>query len=1131
MATTGSSQVAELLQMVLRDLASSDNVIRSKAEDTLNKDWILGQPNALFSSLVQIIQSSPDVHLRSFATILFRRIAFRMSPQINGGGDMMLWMNLNKEVVERAKHTLLTALTQELVVVVVHKLCDTIAEVARYVWTIDNDWPELFQCMAACLQSERSAQRAAVFRIFAAVPAVPVSQSVDAVKPILVQGLQDTDASVRLAALQAGVAYLMESDAQVAQQCQDLLPMMLSTLEPLVHSQDETQLVEAFSSLTELAEQYPKPFRPVMANLLTFCVQISGNTDLEDSTRQGALEMLLTLAESSASAVRKTPSFCETVVPTAMAMLAEMDEDEDDKTWYTVENLGNDDEEADSNSALGEQAMDRLARALGGKYMFQPSFQLIPQYLQSPNWPKRHAGLMAISAIGEGCGRTMEKELGNILQLVVPFFSDSHDRVRYAACNCIGQLSTDFPDTVQPRYHELVLSHLIPVLQNSNSPRVQAHAAAALVNFCEQATQATLQPYLDTLLTNLLTLLNSSLRYVQEQALTTIATVADSAEDKFVKYYPTIMPMLFNVMRQASQREYRMLRGKAMECATLIALAVGKETMGPQANELAEILRTVQTTVTESDDPQVSYLLAAWTRMCKVMEDDFAPYLPVVMPPLLRSAAIKPDFAVLDLDDDAEGQYSSEDGWEFVTYNGKQIGMRTSFMEEKCTAVEMLICYARELGARFQPYADEVLNIVVPLLRFHFHEGVKTAAAHALPQVLGSVYQHAQLVRQQDPAQAPASEQYVQNAWGIVCGKLVNAILDEADMFAVSELLNSFNDCMGVFRRGMTATSGPNPPALRVPADQMDKVINVTLSQCRAYCKRVQERQEENGGQEDYDPEDEFALSEDEANDEALLTEIGETIHHLFLSQGSDFLPYFDRLLPMVLSFLQDAQSSTSQQWAICVFDNMIEFTGPASWSYQQHFAQALVQGATSAHNEVRQAAIYGLGVTAQFGGPQYAELCAHVAPILVNLINAHDSKELKNVFVRDNAISALGKICRFNASQVDMANVLPFWYSVLPVTNDEEECPPMFEYLLELLEQCHPVVMGGPNLQTPAEPAATRLVQIFTDFFISGTKLEEPLNARVIQTFQACLGVSPADVKNKAMALLTEHDVQLGAN
>ena len=220
--------------------------------------------------------------------------------------------------------------------------------------------------------------------------------------------------------------------------------------------------------------------------------------------------------------------------------------------------------------------MDRLANKLGGPTLLPPTFNWLPRMLQSASWRDRHAALMAISAISEGCRESMEGELDQVLALVIPALRDPHSRVRWAGCNALGQMSTDFNGTMQNKYHQIVLTNIIPVLE-APEPRVQAHAAAALVNFCEEAEKSTLEPYLDDLLSRLLNLLSNEKRFVMEQALSTIATIADSAETAFAKYYDTLMPLLFTVLRGEQSKDFRLLRAKAMECATLIGISTHRD--------------------------------------------------------------------------------------------------------------------------------------------------------------------------------------------------------------------------------------------------------------------------------------------------------------------------------------------------------------------------------------------------------------------------------------------------------------------------------------------------------------------------------------------------------------------------
>ena len=61
-------------------------------------------------------------------------------------------------------------------------------------------------------------------------------------------------------------------------------------------------------------------------------------------------------------------------------------------------------------------------------------------------------------------------------------------------------------------------------------PHLQAHACAATVNFAEGVDEELLAPYLDTLITKLLVLLQHGKKLVQEGALTSLASIADSSK-------------------------------------------------------------------------------------------------------------------------------------------------------------------------------------------------------------------------------------------------------------------------------------------------------------------------------------------------------------------------------------------------------------------------------------------------------------------------------------------------------------------------------------------------------------------------------------------------------------------------
>jgi importin-5 len=54
-----------------------------------------------------------------------------------------------------------------------------------------------------------------------------------------------------------------------------------------------------------------------------------------------------------------------------------------------------------------EQALDRLACAVGGKAVLPAAFQHIPGMLASHDWKLRYAGLMAIASVAEGTSKVI----------------------------------------------------------------------------------------------------------------------------------------------------------------------------------------------------------------------------------------------------------------------------------------------------------------------------------------------------------------------------------------------------------------------------------------------------------------------------------------------------------------------------------------------------------------------------------------------------------------------------------------------------------------------------------------------------------------------------------------------------
>ncbi|KAL1952456.1 hypothetical protein VTO42DRAFT_5376 [Malbranchea cinnamomea] len=1026
-------EVHSALSQLLLALSSADNVVRSQAEEQLNNDWVLNRRDVLLMGLAEQLQGAEDVSTRSFAAVLFRRISARMIKDPNSTETKELFFTLLPEQRLAIREKLLQALNSESVTAVRNKIGDAIAEIAGQYAEHGDVWPELLGVLFQASQSPDAGHRESAFRIFSATPGIIEKQHGDIVSGVFSKGFQDSNISVRISAMEAFSSFFRSISRSAYSKYFGLVPDLLNILPPLKCPEEDEELSKAFVALIELAELCTKMFRPVFNSLVKFSISVVADKELSDQARQNALELMATFADNAPSMCKKDPTYAAEMVTQCLNLMTDVGLDDDDAAiWSATEDL--DAEESDTNHVAGEQCMDRLANKLRGEVILPVTFSWIPKMMSSSSWRDRHAALMAISAISEGCRDMMVGELDKVLAIVVPALQDSHPRVKFAGCNALGQMSTDFAGDMQEKFHSVVLGNLIPTLSADN-PRVQAHAAAALVNFCEEAEPAILEPYLGDLLRNLLQLLQSPKRYVQEQALSTISTIADSTEASFGKYYDSLMPLLFNVLRDEQSKEYQLLRAKAMECATLIALAVGKERMGQDALTLVQLLGHIQETIVDPDDPKASYLLHCWGRMCRVLGQDFVPYLPAVMPPLLQVASAKADVQILDNDAQIR-EIEQDDNWELLPLKDKVIGIRTSALEDKNTAIELITIYAQVLDAAFEPFVIQTLdNIAIPSLAFFFHDPVRVSAAKLIPRLLNSYKK----------AHGDRSPEFMQ-IWSRTADKVIEILAAEPAIDTLAEMFQCFYESVEV--------AGKNC----LTPQHMEAFIDSSRSTLEDYNKRVKKRLDERGDEGDEDDALSYELEVEE--DQNLLSDMNKAFHTVFKNQGASFLPAWERLLPFFDSFAA-SQDATQRQWALCIMDDVLEFCGESSWNYKDHMIQPLIAGMQDENPSNRQAAAYGVGVVAQKGGPAWSEFVAASIPYLFQITRHPRGRTDEHVFATENGSASIAKILHFNPSKVqNPQEVVENWVDTLPVVNDEEAAPYAYSFLAELIDRRNPAVI-----------------------------------------------------------------------
>ena len=387
-------------ETLLSHLMSSSNEQRSQAELVFNL-CKQTDPDSLSLKLAHLLQFSPQPEARAMAAVLLRKQLTR--------DDSYLWPRLNPSSQSSLKSILLSCIQREDSKSISKKLCDTVSELASGILP-DNGWPELLPFMFQCVSSDSPKLQESAFLIFAQLSHYIGDTLVPHIKHlhgVFLQCLTSTTSStdVKIAALNAVISFIQcLSNSADRDRFQDLLPPMMRTLMEALNNGQEATAQEALELLIELAGTEPRFLRRQLVDVVGSMLQIAEAESLDEGTRHLAIEFVITLAEARERApgmMRKMPQFISRLFAILMKLLLDI---EDDPAWHAAENEDEDAGET-SNYSVGQECLDRLAISLGGNTIVPVASELFPAYLATPEWQNRHAALIAMAQIAEGCSK------------------------------------------------------------------------------------------------------------------------------------------------------------------------------------------------------------------------------------------------------------------------------------------------------------------------------------------------------------------------------------------------------------------------------------------------------------------------------------------------------------------------------------------------------------------------------------------------------------------------------------------------------------------------------------------------------------------------------------------------------
>lgn len=518
------------------------------------------------------------------------------------------------------------------------------------------------------------------------------------------------------------------------------------------------------------------------------------------------------------------------------------------------------------------------------------------------------------------------------------------------------------------------------------------------------------------------------------------------------------------------------------------------------------------------DDPQINYLHQACGRICRALKKEFVPYLPSLLPGLLHSVAATPD---MKLADDADADDADFEGMETVQVGEHIMGIKTSALEEKATACHMLVVYLEELEDGFFPYLEQVGKELKALLTFWYHEDVRSSAMSAMPLMCRSA---AAFVRNN-----AADPSIVQQVLNFAFPALVQTLLLEAEVPMQAQCVRAVGRC-AVEVGGSCLSS-----------EQLAEATKGIKQLLEDSHERLASIVGDDGydDEEDEQDEDDSRHAEDEEAIEAeedLMEQIIYTVGKLLETQGETFTLGLDEILEWFISKFENAAHISQKRLAMAMLDDVMEamekFPGAAQ-NYVGRFLPHMLLGAMSTDMELRQAALFGLGLCAQHGGAGFVPYRSEVVQTLMHVLGAPDARNKVKESGTDNAAASLGKIAQYQphpapndpVGTASLEELYSAWLTYLPLRADMQESVLVNKQLANLVESNSVPLLGQQNSNLPrimaifAEVLETELVEDSTTTRIQAI-LQRAQAAAAVELEGACRAISADGVAKLQRAI-----------
>ncbi|KAI6167404.1 ARM repeat-containing protein [Pisolithus thermaeus] len=972
------------LHALLVQSTSNDTNQLKTATARLNTEYYKNP--ACISALASILASSPELAVRQLAAVEMRKRVQQRS------GD--LWTQLPQDERQQIKQKLPELILNE-------QGCVSFDRRVRLVLL-----PLLHQ---ACLSTQVAHREVGIYILFTVLETIVEGFQEQTQNFFsLFSGLMVDPESieVRITTVRQGRYRTLKKSFQA------LIPKMIQVLGQALETSDEAnarQLFDVFETLLIL--EIPL-LSPHIKDLAAFLLQCGGNRNLSSELRVLALNALNWTIQYKKSKIQ-SQNLAAVILEGLMPITTEPEPEDSD-------------EDAPCRSAL--RIIDGLATNLPPTQVFPALRTLIQQYFTSPDPNCRRGAMLALGVAVEGCSEFMTPLMDHVWPIIETGLQDHESSVRKATCVAVSCLCEWLEEDCAAKH-----GTLIPAIMNLvHDPKTQRSACTALDALLE-ILQDSIDQYLGLIMEQLASLLDTAPIPVKTVVTGAIGSAAHASKSKFLPYFEPTMNRLQHFLVLGGEGEEGELRGIAMDAVGTFAEAVGADVFRPY---FADLMKQAFQGL-EMGSPRLrecSFLF--FSVMARVFGEEFAPYLPQVVPALLASckqsehgeekdseslsadvaafasgSSASSPIAVLDSDGNIEAEMEDVDV-------DKMLEVNSAIAVEKEIAADTIGALFLATRGHFLPYVEQCVVELVSLLT-HYYEGIRKSSTESLLEIVRIFYELSEPQEWQPGVTVTVPLQpLVKELVGHILPPLMDMYETEDNKPVVASL------CVG-----LADTINKLGPAF--VENSLETLCNIAIQilEQKALC------------QQDPDQDENEEAPEDQAEyDSVLVSSAGDLVSAFANALGADFAQLFVTFFPLISKFYKESRSLSDRSSAIGCLAEIIAGMKNAVTPSTEPLMELFYKALGDPEAEVQSNAAFAVGLL-------YPLLLTALRPIFDVPADAPASR----LNAKDNAAGAVSRLIVRNTAAVPLDQVLPVLIAALPLKNDYLENRPVFRALFHL--------------------------------------------------------------------------------